>query len=302
MSILSHFVLLCALLLVITQSSAIKEAPENEKSSLEQGNDETSSLSEQMPAKDSTVVLREQNATASDLSATYCSRFDNSCVDCLNSGNCTMIRYTNKTTKLNDVEEIVLMFQCYDENASLKQIKEAFKVEKVDFILATKDCPKVSPMQVNQENENKEATEAVVTPTAIDVNITTDQNTSSSVSDNTTTTTTNATTKTSTTSNTTVTTPTTTVTTITSTTPANTTTMVTTNSTTSYPTSATNSTQPPITSKDPPPPPSSGGWSFWSFFGGILLTLGLSAIGFVGFKYYKARSVQSGGGLNYNRF
>lgn len=283
----------------MTQSSAIKEAPENEKSSLEQSNDETSSLSEQMPAKDSTVVLREQNATASDLSDTYCSRFDNSCVDCLNSGNCTMIRYTNKTTKLNDVEEIVLMFQCYDENASLKQIKEAFKVEKVDFILATKDCPKVSPMQAKQENENKEETEAVVTPTAIDVNITTDQTTSTSAADNTTT---NATTKTSTTSNTTVTTPTTTVTTITSTTPVNTTTMVTTNSTTSYPTSATNSTQPPITSKDPPPPPSSGGWSFWSFFGGILLTLGLSAIGFVGFKYYKARSAQSGGGLNYNRF
>merc|ERR1719318_1959413 len=36
-----------------------------------------------------------------------------------------------------------------------------------------------------------------------------------------------------------------------------------------------------------------------AFFGGILLTLGLAAIGLVGFKYYRLRS---GTGGNYNRF
>merc|ERR1712198_656733 len=42
-----------------------------------------------------------------------------------------------------------------------------------------------------------------------------------------------------------------------------------------------------------------GHFDGWSFFGGILLTLGAAAIGFVGFKYYKLRSTSGG---NYNRF
>jgi len=48
--------------------------------------------------------------------------------------------------------------------------------------------------------------------------------------------------------------------------------------------------------------PSSGRSHFdgWSFFGGILLSLGMFAIAFVGFKYYKLRSVQQDG--NYSRF
>merc|ERR1719461_1403564 len=100
-----------------------------------------------------------------------------------------------------------------------------------------------------------------------------------------------------TTNTTTKTTPTTSsTTTATSTTGSTTTTITSTSQNTS---NATSSTQIPTTSKDTPTPKSSGGWSFWSFFGGILLTLGLSAIGFVGFKYYKARSGQvGGGGLN----
>merc|ERR1711962_1397589 len=44
---------------------------------------------------------------------------------------------------------------------------------------------------------------------------------------------------------------------------------------------------------------SRGHFDGWSFFGGILLTLGLAAIGLVGFKYYRLRS---GTGGNYNRF
>jgi CD164 antigen len=47
------------------------------------------------------------------------------------------------------------------------------------------------------------------------------------------------------------------------------------------------------------PPTPDGGFNGWSFFGGILLTLGLFAIGFVGFKYYRLRS---GTGADYNRF
>ncbi len=45
----------------------------------------------------------------------------------------------------------------------------------------------------------------------------------------------------------------------------------------------------------------SGGFSFWSFFGGIVMTLVLIAIGFVGLKYYKIRRGNQGEG-NYNRF
>ena len=53
--------------------------------------------------------------------------------------------------------------------------------------------------------------------------------------------------------------------------------------------------QPPVA----PPEPKEGHFDGWSFFGGILLTLGMAAIGFVGVKYYKLRS---GAGGNYNRF
>merc|ERR1711956_147816 len=59
------------------------------------------------------------------------------------------------------------------------------------------------------------------------------------------------------------------------------------------------------TSTETPVDPSGrGGSKFdgWSFFGGILLTIGLSAIGFVSFKYYKVRSGGAHVGTNYNRF
>merc|ERR1712032_1082360 len=48
-----------------------------------------------------------------------------------------------------------------------------------------------------------------------------------------------------------------------------------------------------------PAPSNRSHFDGWSFFGGILLTLGLAAIGLVGFKYYKLRS---GTGGNYGRF
>merc|ERR1712227_770846 len=77
--------------------------------------------------------------------------------------------------------------------------------------------------------------------------------------------------------------------------PSNDTTTTTISTTT---TTTTTSTEAP-TARPSPDPNSRGHFDGWSFFGGILLTLGMAAIGFVGFKYYKLRS-SSGG--NYNRF
>ena len=60
----------------------------------------------------------------------------------------------------------------------------------------------------------------------------------------------------------------------------------------------------PTSTETPVDPSGRGGSKFdgWSFFGGILLTIGLSAIGFVSFKYYKVRSGGAHVGTNYNRF
>ena len=73
-------------------------------------------------------------------------------------------------------------------------------------------------------------------------------------------------------------------------------------STTAMPT--TPSTQKPVTSTATPDPSGRSGSKFdgWSFFGGILLTVGVSSIAFISFKYYKVRSGGQGGGANYNRF
>ena len=59
----------------------------------------------------------------------------------------------------------------------------------------------------------------------------------------------------------------------------------------------------PVTTTKPVDPSGRTGSKFdgWSFFGGILLTVGVSAIGFISFKYYKVRSGGQGG-ANYNRF
>ena len=97
--------------------------------------------------------------------------------------------------------------------------------------------------------------------------------------------------------------PTTSKSTSTTTTTPKPTTSITTSTTTTVKTTTTASTTTPIisTTAVPVPPPEGKGGRFdgWSFFGGILLTLGLAAIGLVGFKYYKLRS---GSGGNYNRF
>ena len=67
-------------------------------------------------------------------------------------------------------------------------------------------------------------------------------------------------------------------------------------------TTAIPSTVTPTEVPQPDPSGKSGGFSGWSFFGGIILTVVLFAIGFVGFKYYKARMGGGPGSGNYNRF
>merc|ERR1711874_422716 len=99
-------------------------------------------------------------------------------------------------------------------------------------------------------------------------------------------------------------------TTTTTTAPPDTTTSDTTTSTTTTTTTTTTAAPTTTTTTSPTPTPSTaapepvpdtgkGHFDGWSFFGGILLTLGLAAIGLVGFKYYRLRS---GTGGNYNRF
>merc|ERR1712226_1712595 len=81
-----------------------------------------------------------------------------------------------------------------------------------------------------------------------------------------------------------------------STTTAKTTTTAATSSTTPKPTTTTKA---PMTSTAAPAPRGGGGFSGWSFFGGIIVTLIGLACGFLGMKYYKTR--QAGGG-NYSSF
>lgn len=118
--------------------------------------------------------------------------------------------------------------------------------------------------------------------------------------DNTTTTTTTTTSTTTTTVTTTTVSPNTTTTTKapdTTTVPDTTTTTTTSTSTSTTTASTTVTTTTPASTTAAPA--GRGHFDGWSFFGGILLTLGLAAIGLVGFKYYRLRS---GTGGNYNRF
>ena len=85
-----------------------------------------------------------------------------------------------------------------------------------------------------------------------------------------------------------------------STTPTTSTTVTTTKTpATTITTTTTMTPATPTAAPVPPPEPKGGHFDGWSFFGGILLTLGVAAIGFVGIKYYKLRS---GSGTTYNRF
>lgn len=298
MSILWVFVLL-SYFLMTTNSSAIGEPQDVEKSPLPEVLDPNRGGQDQPMSEESQVLVQLKNASSAELNSSYCSQFDNSCVKCVKQGNCTMVKYTKETKTDIDVEDIE--FECFDITASLEEIRQSFADKTYNVIQTVSDCPTAyskRPILKNGAKSNAGTTTQANLSSAKTA-------TQSTLMDNTTITTdaTNSTTGTSSTTSTTM-----------GTTSMNTTrdtTTATTKSTQKTSTMIISSTSSPSTggtnsSRNPPPPqpqPSTGGWSFWSFFGGILLTLGLSAIGFVGFKYYKARSGQQGGfGLNYNRF
>merc|ERR1712050_20138 len=141
----------------------------------------------------------------------------------------------------------------------------------------------VEPKIFNSTETCPEAGDDTTTPIPTTSTSTTPPDTSTQSTD--TTTTTNATTTT------------TTVTTTTTTTPQTTTTTTIITTTTTSTTPATTTTSIPLTTTaGPDSDTGKGHFDGWSFFGGILLTLGLAAIGLVGYKYYRLRS---GSGGNY---
>ena len=296
MSTFKLLILICALL-VNTHSSPISEPPEDEDSPLPEANLENVESEKQV--KESELLIPEKNETSTEEDLSYCNQFDNSCVKCVKSVNCSLAVATYLVQDEGaDVQRTEYEQTCIDNNAPLKEITKQFGDKKYSILQKKSECE-----SLHLENQKKPKVTNDETPAVMDVITSSDQSTVETATFDSTNATTNTTTKTTpTTSSTTTATSTTGSTTTTITSTSQNTSNATSSATTSQ-TSSTNSTQIPTTSKDTPTPKSSGGWSFWSFFGGILLTLGLSAIGFVGFKYYKARSGQvGGGGLNYNRF
>jgi hypothetical protein len=298
MSKLTVLILLSALL-VNTHSSPISEPPEAEDSPLPEADLENVETEKQV--QESEVLIPEKNATSDELDSSYCSQFDNSCVKCVKAKNCSMAITTKIIQEVDsNVQRKEYELTCIDINVSIKELQETFGKDKYSIVQRKDECDlknfdlsNKAGMKLKSDNVPG-VMDIITSPQPLPIKTSAADNTNA---------TTNATTKTTPTTSTTTTLTSTNATTITTTTSTTPNTSIATSTTTSNPTSATNSTQIPTTSKDTPTPASSGGWSFWSFFGGILLTLGLPAIGFVGFKYYKARSGQAGGGgLNYNRF
>jgi len=210
-----------------------------------------------------------------------CDKLDDICVGCLAVGNCKFALFNNTETK------------CVDNNlteAEIGQLKPNATLE--DLVLAEDRCP---------QSGNGDDKPATPIPPKFSTSLTPENET-------TTTTTETPTTPATSTSTTTI--STSTSTTTESTTPSTTSTEKPTTSATSTSTT-TEKTSPPVTSTAAPAvsttpvdPSGKSGSKFdgWSFFGGILLTIGLSAIGFVSFKYYKVRSGGNHAGTNYNRF
>jgi len=209
-----------------------------------------------------------------------CDKLDDICVGCLAVGNCKFALFNNTETK------------CVDNNltdAEIGQLQPNATLE--DLVLAEDRCP---------QSGNGDDKPATPIPPKFSTTLTPENET-------TTTTTEKPTTPATSTSTTTI--STSTSTTTESTTPSTTstekpTTSATSTSTTTEKTSPVTSTAAPAVSTTPVDPSGKSGSKFdgWSFFGGILLTIGLSAIGFVSFKYYKVRSGGNHASTNYNRF
>ena len=283
--------------MVLTHSSPIGELKNADIESLQknQDADNASNLTTKVdepngnPTDDETEPESPTTAALPTLQLTDCNQWDNSCVDCFKEDHCMAIRFTRQ-----DENE----FQCINGKMALDELHDLMPGWKPDLINKESDCPTKSGVAEPKQGNGSSTTEANAEST---VNTTKTESSSSTTPVPTTSTdptTTNQTTTMTikTTNQTTSSSP----KTLTTTTPKPS--SPTTNGTSPTSGSSHSSLKPTTSKANPTPPPSSGGWSFWSFFGGILLTLGLFAIGFVGFKYYKARSLQPGGGLNYNRF
>merc|ERR1712228_178260 len=213
------------------------------------------------------------------LSQNSCEEMDDTCVGCLTIPDCKFASFNNSETK------------CVTKNVTedaIGDLKPGFKLE--DVVLSEDKCPQSSDdgkpataippkFDTSLTPENENATTTPTTVTTVSSSSTTTTSVTTTVSSTTTTaSTTNATSVTTATKKTT---------------------------STSVPTTTETTASPLISSTTAPVDPSGkSGSKFdgWSFFGGILLTIGLSAIGFVSFKYYKVRSGGNHANTNYNRF
>merc|ERR1712037_415344 len=222
-----------------------------------------------------------------------CGELSDTCAGCLTLDSCKFATFDNSEAL------------CVDDSLTEKAIRDLKPNATLEDVhLAEDTCPKtddktktVTPKFDTSLTPEKDTTTTTLTP-----GTTTPPTPSSSSTSTSTTTATSTTTVTSTTSSST-----TTKTTAKPTTPVTTSSTTTTTAAapTTKPTAApTTPTVAPTTTETPVDPSGRGGSKFdgWSFFGGILLTIGLSAIGFVSFKYYKVRSGGAHVGTNYNRF
>lgn len=243
------------------------------------------SSTDDIPSARATLLRNPQiHALNSDNTqeAGECGDLNDDCSGCLHFPNCSYLKFNNSETT------------CVKLPGGIENYKPEDGVEVLEYINDVGLCP-VSDKDVTPRRISPKFSTGVVTESA---------NTNTTTASTSTSTTAKTTPKT--TSDTTVSTTTTTVTTTTSVTtsttkpspPSTTSTTTKTPSTTSVPTTTSKTT--PVPQPDP-----RGGSNFdgWSFFGGILLTVGIAAIGFISFKYYKVRAGgQHNAGANYNRF
>lgn len=214
-----------------------------------------------------------------------CGDLNDDCLGCLQIENCLYLKFNTSETK------------CLKLPGGIEDYKPE-NGEKVEFFTGEKrECPTstkaVTPIRISpkfntslvNDNANTNTTTASTSTTAKTTTKTTSDTTISSTT-TTSVTTTSITTKSSTST--------------TKPSPSTTSTMTTTQTpSTTSPVPSTTSKTTPIPQPDP-----RGGSHFdgWSFFGGILLTVGIAAIAFISFKYYKVRAGQHNSGANYNRF
>jgi len=204
-----------------------------------------------------------------ELNDVDCSEMNTSCTGCINLEHCYFAIENDGSTKCDDRKNDPNMEVTKDVIMDLAMCPNQTDGE------ATKIPPKFDPDLDDKTTVQSTTTTASSTTTSGSENTTTTASTTSSSTTTATPTTSEKTTQSSTTTET---------------------------STTAMPT--TPSTQKPATSTATPDPSGRSGSKFdgWSFFGGILLTVGVSSIAFISFKYYKVRSGGQGGGANYNRF